>query len=49
LSNGKHNDTDVLLWGTGYAADFRYLGLEEINPEFWQRSGDIPVISIGYA
>jgi len=27
LSNGQHMETDLLLWGTGYSADYRYLGL----------------------
>jgi len=26
LSSGEHVQTDVLLWGTGYAADYGYLG-----------------------
>jgi Pyridine nucleotide-disulphide oxidoreductase len=31
LTSGEHKETDMLLWGTGYAADFSYLGIEGIN------------------
>ncbi|TGN40297.1 NAD(P)-binding domain-containing protein [Marinobacter confluentis] len=31
LSGGETFETDLLLWGTGYGVDFRYLGLEGLN------------------
>jgi hypothetical protein len=31
LENGKAFDTDVLLWGTGYRMNLKYLGLPEYN------------------
>jgi cation diffusion facilitator CzcD-associated flavoprotein CzcO len=31
LSNGKEIETDVLLWGTGYATDLGYLGLDALT------------------
>lgn len=30
LSNGARMETDMLLWGTGYSADFGYLGLDPL-------------------
>jgi len=32
LSDGDRVECNVLLWGTGYAADFGYLGLEDLGP-----------------
>ena len=30
LSNGERMETDLLLWGTGYTADYGYLGLSAL-------------------
>ena len=31
LSNGEEIETDLLLWGTGYAAELGYLGLDSLS------------------
>jgi hypothetical protein len=31
LTTGEHKETDLLLWATGYAADFGYLGLKGVD------------------